>query len=150
MAKKGIQLQTANQLIKILPNNFKYRSCSRTNMGLLFRTSLKNRKQRMANLTRSKVSFAIYGKKPKGSQRNHYCIFFSCDGIVVQILVARGKICYRSMLPRFFLLVYKKFRKDINHKRHPVSVFRHVCSIHDNLTLHHNATSKLVNDFLKS
>ena len=55
-----------------------------------------------------------FTKKNYRLSKDSYCIFFSCDGIVAQILVARGKKCYRSMLPRFYLLVYKKFRTDLS------------------------------------
>ena len=97
----------------------------------------------------NKIWLSKHGRRPVVAKRTMstkkvlYCIFFSCDGLAVQIPVPNGK----SVTGRYYRDVVLKKLKKYYQKRRPVSGFRHVRLLHDNAPSH---TSELVKQFLKS
>ncbi|XP_062582211.1 histone-lysine N-methyltransferase SETMAR-like [Saccostrea cucullata] len=145
--QKKVRIQTAKRLLKMFPN-FNQRQFANIVTGDETWVHYFEPVRKVGN----KLWLTKHGRRPVVAKRTMstkkvlYCIFFSCDGLAVQIPVPKGK----SVTGRYYRcctdVVLKKLKKYYQ-KRHPVSGFRHVRLLHDNAPSH---TSELVKQFLKS
>ena len=87
----------------------------------------------------------VVAKRTMSTKKVLCAIFFSCDGIAIQVLLTKGK----SVTGRYYCdcdLHLKKLKKYY-HNRRPVTGFQHVCLLHYNASAH---TSEIVKQFLMS
>lgn len=85
----------------------------------------------------------VVAKKTMSTKKVLYAIFFSCDGIAIQVPVPKGK----CVTGRYYRDVVLKKLKKYYQKRRTVTGFKHVRLLHDNAPAH---TSQIVREFLKS
>ena len=81
----------------------------------------------------------VGAKRIKSTKKAVYAIFFSCDGIAIQVPVTKGKSATR----RYNCYMYVVLKKLKFTTRHDV----YVCLLHDNAPAH---TLEIVKPFLKS
>lgn len=142
--QKKVRVQTAKRLLKMFPN-FNQRQFANIVTGDETWVHYFEPVRKVGN----KIWLTKHGRRPVVAKRTMstkkvlYCIFFSCDGLAVQIPVPKGK----SVTGRYYRDVVLKKLKKYYQKRRPVSGFRHVRLLHDNAPSH---TSQLVKQFLKS
>ena len=97
----------------------------------------------------NKIWATKHGKRPIIAKRNIsakkvlYAIFFSGEGIAVQIPVPKGRCVTGSFYRDIVLTKLKKYYE----KRRPVTGFKHVRLLHDNAPAH---TCSIVTNILKS
>lgn len=84
----------------------------------------------------------IIAKRTLSAKKVLYAIFFSIEGIAIQVPVKRGK----SITGKYYRDVVLKKLKKYYQKRRPVTGFKHVRLLHDNAPAH---TSAIVSNFLK-
>ena len=84
----------------------------------------------------------IIAKRTISAKKVLYAIFFSVEGIAIQVPVKRGK----SITGKYYKDVVLAKLKKYYQKRRPATGFKHVRLLHDNAPAH---TSALVTQFLK-
>ena len=84
----------------------------------------------------------IIAKRSLSAMNVLYAIFFSCEGVAINVPVKKGK----SITGKYYKDVVLKKLKKYYQKRRPTTGFKHVCLLHDNAPAH---TSGIVTAFLK-
>lgn len=142
--QKKVRIQTAKRLLKMFPN-FNQRQFANIVTGDETWVHYFEPVRKVGNkLWLTKHSRRpVVAKRTMSTKKVLYCIFFSCDGLAVQIPVQKGK----SVTGRYYRDVVLKKLKKYYQKRRSVSGYRHARLLHDNAPSH---TSELVKQFLKS